>query len=114
MEPGDHAYAGLRHNHLRAGSLGLILRPGTPSEVAEALAFARADMAPHTDGLYLSFDTDTRPERLADAVPGETLGRLRRLKRQWDPDNVFRTNFPIPSADDERPEEAPEAAALPV
>jgi FAD/FMN-containing dehydrogenase len=53
-------------------------------------------MGPHTDGLYLSFDTDTRPERLADAFPGRTLDRLRALKAQWDPNCVFRSNFPIP------------------
>ena len=37
-----------------------------------------AEVAPHTDGLYLSFDTDQRPERLHEAFPGETLpGRSR-------------------------------------
>lgn len=55
-------------------------------------------MAAHTDGLYLSFDTDTRPERLTDAFPEPTLSRLREVKRDWDPDNVFRANFPVPPA----------------
>jgi alkanesulfonate monooxygenase SsuD/methylene tetrahydromethanopterin reductase-like flavin-dependent oxidoreductase (luciferase family)/FAD/FMN-containing dehydrogenase len=55
-----------------------------------------ADIAPHMNGLYLSFDTDQRPERLHDAFPGETLVRLRRLKGRYDPDNVFNQNFPIP------------------
>jgi FAD/FMN-containing dehydrogenase len=53
-------------------------------------------VAPHVDGLYLSFDTDRRPERLHEAFPGETLDRLRRLKAQYDPDNVFDQNFAIP------------------
>ena len=35
------------------------------------------ELAPHINGLYLSFDTDPRPERLHDAFPGETLERLR-------------------------------------
>ncbi len=48
---------------------------------------------PHTNGLYISFDS--RPDRLTDAFPGETLERLRRLKAQYDPDNVFNQNFPI-------------------
>lgn len=54
-------------------------------------------VAPHTDGLYLSFDTDLRPERLEDAF-GANLPRLRELKRAWDPHNVFRANFPIDPA----------------
>ncbi|GAA3658725.1 LLM class flavin-dependent oxidoreductase [Microbacterium marinilacus] len=54
-------------------------------------------VAPHTDGLYLSFDTDQRPERLVDAF-GANLPRLREVKRAWDPENVFRANFPIPPA----------------
>jgi len=73
-----------------------------------------AEMAPHTDGLYLSFDTDTRPERLADAFPGTTLARLRSLKARWDPANVFRSNFPIPPATEPEPVDASEATALPV
>jgi FAD/FMN-containing dehydrogenase len=49
----------------------------------------------HFDGLYLSFDTDLRPERLSDAFPPRTLERLRGLKSHYDPDNVFRDNFNI-------------------
>jgi alkanesulfonate monooxygenase SsuD/methylene tetrahydromethanopterin reductase-like flavin-dependent oxidoreductase (luciferase family)/FAD/FMN-containing dehydrogenase len=64
-------------------------------------------MGPHIDGLYMSFDTDRRPERLNDAFPGETLTRLRELKAVYDPGNVFDQNFPIPPAartDDSGPE----------
>ncbi len=46
-------------------------------------------------GLYLSFETDVRPERLDEAFPGATLERLRELKAKYDPDNVFRDNFNI-------------------
>ncbi|MBE2314386.1 LLM class flavin-dependent oxidoreductase [Solirubrobacter sp. CPCC 204708] len=53
---------------------------------------------PHMDGLYLSFDTDPRPERLLDAFPEPTLSRLRELKAKYDPDNVFRQNFAIEPA----------------
>ncbi|MER7798434.1 LLM class flavin-dependent oxidoreductase [Microbacterium sp. NPDC096154] len=51
-------------------------------------------VSPHTDGLYLSFDTDLRPERIDDAF-GPNLPRLRQVKRAWDPENVFRANFPV-------------------
>ncbi|MBL8103628.1 MAG: BBE domain-containing protein [Anaerolineales bacterium] len=44
-------------------------------------------------GLYLTLDTDQRPERLQDAFPPKTLERLRELKSRYDPDNVFCDNF---------------------
>jgi FAD/FMN-containing dehydrogenase len=59
------------------------------------------ELRPHLDGLYLSFETDTRPQRLHDAFPDQTLHRLRELKAQYDPDNVFDQNFPIPPAERE-------------
>jgi alkanesulfonate monooxygenase SsuD/methylene tetrahydromethanopterin reductase-like flavin-dependent oxidoreductase (luciferase family)/FAD/FMN-containing dehydrogenase len=55
-----------------------------------------AEVYPHTNGLYLSFDS--RPDRLQDAFGGETLERLRALKALYDPDNVFNQNFPITPA----------------
>jgi alkanesulfonate monooxygenase SsuD/methylene tetrahydromethanopterin reductase-like flavin-dependent oxidoreductase (luciferase family)/FAD/FMN-containing dehydrogenase len=55
-------------------------------------------IAPHTDGMYLSFNTDPRPERLEEAFPGPTLDRLRALKAIYDPDNVFNQNMPIGDA----------------
>ena len=57
-----------------------------------------ANVYPHLHGLYISFDTDRRPERLHDAYPGATLERLRELKATYDPDNVFDQNFAIPPA----------------
>lgn len=42
IEPGDAGYARVKSTYLRGGSPGLVLRPGDPGEVAEAIAFARA------------------------------------------------------------------------
>jgi FAD/FMN-containing dehydrogenase len=56
------------------------------------------DLRPHLEGLYLSFETDRRAERLQDAFPGDTLTRLRELKARYDPDGVFDQNFPIPAS----------------
>lgn len=49
----------------------------------------------HARGLYLSFETDPRPERLQDAFPPATLARLRDVKRRYDPAGVLRDNFPV-------------------
>ncbi len=50
---------------------------------------------PHTEGIYLSFETDQRPERLGDAFPPATLERLREVKATYDPTGLFRDNFPV-------------------
>lgn len=50
-------------------------------------------------GIYLSFETDQSPERLAEAFPPATLARLRELKRRYDPANVFSDNFNLLPAD---------------
>lgn len=51
------------------------------------------------DGLYLSFESDPDPARVLDAFPPATLERLRRLKAELDPDNLFRDNFSIAPVD---------------
>lgn len=52
-------------------------------------------MADHFSGIYSSFETDRRPERLAEVFPGNTLERLRALKRRYDPSDIFRHNFSV-------------------
>lgn len=59
-------------------------------------------MVKHFDGLYLSFETDRRSERLHDAFPPATLGRLRELKRRYDPGLLFRDNFLIDPEGEDR------------
>lgn len=46
VEPGDVAYGAKQNNYIRGGSPGLVLRPSSAHEVAEALAWARSQGAP--------------------------------------------------------------------
>ena len=45
------------------------------------------------DGIYLSFESNHRPEDIDAAFPAPTLARLRTIKHKWDPDGVFTQNF---------------------
>lgn len=61
----------------------------------DRLDAAWATLAPHIEGMYLSFDSSLRPERITEAFPPATLARLRAIKAEVDPDGVFRDNFPV-------------------
>ncbi|CAN5772483.1 FAD-binding oxidoreductase [soil metagenome] len=51
-----------------------------------------------TGGVYVNLLADDERERVPAAY-GDNYGRLRELKRAWDPANVFRGNHNIPPAD---------------
>ena len=52
-------------------------------------------LAAQLDGLYLNFESRLGQEHLKRAYPAETLERLRALKAQYDPTELFNTNFNI-------------------
>ena len=52
-------------------------------------------LAPHLHGVYLSFETNQSPDRVAEAFPPTTLARIGRLKALYDPDHVFAGNFGV-------------------
>jgi len=54
------------------------------------------ELAQHTEGMYLSFDSSLRPERIAEAFPAATLARLRMIQAQVDPPGLFSDNFAVP------------------
>jgi len=85
VDPGTTAYPH-RHQNFNVSSVG---------GHRELFREHWDELRRHLDGLYLSFETDQRPERLRDAFPGDTLTRLRELKAVYDPENVFSQNFPI-------------------
>lgn len=82
--PADATAYGFRSANFQVTAMG-----GHVQRMAEVWA----ELYPFFDGLYLSFETDQSPERLADAFPPATLARLQELKQRYDPDNVFRHNF---------------------
>ncbi|MDN4641087.1 LLM class flavin-dependent oxidoreductase [Agreia sp. PsM10] len=53
------------------------------------------DLAEHFDGLYLSFESRTGEQIVAQAFPPATLQRLRAIKAEVDPDFVFKDNFGV-------------------
>ncbi|MFD7257501.1 FAD-binding protein [Streptomyces sp. NPDC059874] len=56
----------------------------------------RADVRPWSTGaVYLNFTGDEGPDRVVAGLGEENMARLAALKRQYDPDNVFRFNHNI-------------------
>jgi alkanesulfonate monooxygenase SsuD/methylene tetrahydromethanopterin reductase-like flavin-dependent oxidoreductase (luciferase family) len=48
------------------------------------------------DGLYMNFETSSGQDQLERAFPGPVLQRLRALKAEYDPGELFNANFNIP------------------
>jgi FAD/FMN-containing dehydrogenase len=67
----------------------------TPVHWQWATEFTKA-MQQGEGGAYVNFLYDDEPERIHEAYPEATYRRLADIKRQYDPDNVFRLNVNIP------------------
>ena len=81
VEPGDRGYARVRSTYLRSGAPGLVLRPGTAAEVAEALAFARPASCTCRHG-GRARRRWRRPRRCGPmTIPTQPLARSRRCCR---------------------------------
>ena len=64
------------------------------AQLAWADAFHDA-MTPYYRGVYLNYLDRNTPQELVRAAYGVNWDRLRRLKRRYDPDNLFRRNHNI-------------------
>ncbi|HET7829871.1 MAG TPA: FAD-binding oxidoreductase, partial [Candidatus Limnocylindrales bacterium] len=81
VDPAATAWA---HRHQQ-----VFVSAGAPGYAEEALDAAWSPLAARASGVYPAYTSDSRPERVHDAFPGETLTRLRQIKRRVDPDNLF-------------------------
>jgi FAD/FMN-containing dehydrogenase len=68
------------------------------ANIASMRALSSAMKPWTTGGAYLNFLGDEGLDRIRTGLGGETFARLRRVKRDWDPGNVFRYNQNIPPA----------------
>jgi FAD/FMN-containing dehydrogenase len=94
---GATAYAH-RERRFMVNVAALYERPAdAPAHEAWVVDFASA-LRPN-DGAYVNFLGDEGEARVREAYPGTTWGRLREIKRRYDPTNLFRLNQNIPPAD---------------
>ncbi|KQZ11354.1 hypothetical protein ASD23_04630 [Agromyces sp. Root1464] len=77
---------------------GVLAADASPEQLAAVKAGSDAALA-FTSGTYGNFSAEYGPEVTASMYPPATLERLRRVKRQVDPGNVFRRNHNIAPAD---------------
>lgn len=71
----------------------------TPEDRAERLGWVERVLAlldQGVPGAYVNFLGDEGPERVRAAYPGATWDRLRAIKAEYDPENVFARNQNIP------------------
>ena len=66
-------------------------------EVNNSLAPWRM-ITPFTSGSYINFFHTATKEEVASSYPQETYDRLAKIKKQYDPDNIFNRNYNIPPA----------------
>ncbi|MBT2422220.1 FAD-binding oxidoreductase [Streptomyces sp. ISL-22] len=75
---------------------GMWQDPADDERCVQWVRGVRADVRPWTTGaVYLNFIGDEGAERVIAGLGAENTRRLAELKRQWDPDNVFRFNHNI-------------------
>jgi FAD/FMN-containing dehydrogenase len=74
---------------------------GTPADTAAKekwMTDFASYLTPDWSAAYINFVGDEGAERTRAAYPGKTWDRLRQVKKQYDPQNVFRLNQNIPPA----------------
>lgn len=88
----------LPSNGESAAALGAIHRGPVIGPDDPSFDRARTTFNALTGG-YLNYASDDGADLVEGAFGAEAWGRLRSVKRAWDPDNVFRFNHNIPPAE---------------
>ncbi|MEQ1770114.1 MAG: FAD-binding oxidoreductase [Devosia sp.] len=69
-----------------------------PGNIAKVKAIAQSMKPWATGRVYLNFISDVAEDRIVESFGAKKMARLRSLKREWDPENVFRNNQNIKPA----------------
>jgi len=84
------------HREAEAMILGMAMVPQPDGSGQEStMLTAWDDVAAHGSGVYLNFQSSETAADVAAAYPSATYDRLRAVKRQYDPENVFARNHNI-------------------
>jgi hypothetical protein len=95
--PEDATAFAHRKANLMMNIAAMYVRPEERAEhEAWASSLAKALSAGTTAAAYVGFLGDDGEEGVHRAYPPATLERLARVKRQYDPDNLFRLNLNVP------------------
>ena len=86
----------------RHAELLIVTMTAGPRELVDAdrpqLNALWAQLDPHVRGAYANFLTDAGDAAVAAIYPPDSLQRLARIKRRYDPDNLFAANHNVPPA----------------
>lgn len=74
---------------------GAFLPPSAPPDAKSKIRESWSMVEAFAAGSYSNFLSDATPKEVAAIYPPATLARLRTLKKQYDPQNIFNQNFNI-------------------
>jgi FAD/FMN-containing dehydrogenase len=98
--PEDATAFGSRNAPFQAHYLGMWPDPADNDVNIASIKSIAGALKPWTTGTaYLNFLGDEGQDRIAAGFGAEKYARLRELKKQWDPTNLFRHNQNIPPAE---------------
>jgi hypothetical protein len=98
VDPGETAFAN-RDKRYMVTVLGLWIEPDMDGPATKAWSLKLWDAIKHeATGVYSNFLDREGEQRIRQAYPGQAYERLAEVKRQYDPENVFRLNQNIKPA----------------